>query len=115
MKINTFTAFLSVALAGIIAYFLSCYESGENQIVLAVGGFLSMAITLIGTLSLSFDYERTTALTRMVSGVFFMLLLVSQIIFATLESFLVPTYVLVTGGLSIISAIVIYGISRSKH
>ena len=115
MKINTFTAFLSVALAAIIAFFLSFYVSGDNKVLLGIGSFVSMALTLTGTLSLSFEYDRTTALTRTTSGVFFSLILASQIVFTTINSFLLPTYILVTGSTTIFYTLIVYGISKSKH
>ena len=115
MKINTFTALLSMALVGIIAFFLSFYVIGENKMTLGIGSFLSLAITFVGAVSLSFDYDRTTFLTRIISVVFFLLLLVSQIIFTVLQSFLLPTYVLATGCTAILYVLIIYGISRSKH
>lgn len=115
MRINTFTTILSIALAAIVAFFLSFYVSIENKLLLGIGSFVTLTATLVGTISISFDYDRTTTLTRTTSGVFFALLLTSQIIFTTVNSFLLPTYVLVSGGLTIIYALIIYGISRSKH
>lgn len=115
MKINIFTLILSIALAGIIAFFLSFYVLGENKWIVGIGSLLTLAISLAGTVSLSFDYDRTTALTRVTSGVFLAILLTSQIIFTAVNSFLLPTYVLVTGGLTILYALILYGISRSKH
>lgn len=115
MKINTFTAILSFALAGLIAFFLSFYVSGENKWIVGIGSLLTLAISLVGTVSLSFDYDRTATLTRITSGVFFVALLISQIIFTAINSFLLPTYVLVTGGLTILYVMLVYGISRSKH
>jgi len=115
MKINNFIAALSIAIAGIIAFFLSCYVSEENKITIATGSFFALALTLSGMLSLSFGYDRTTTLTRTTSGVFFALILTSQIIFTVLDNFLLPTYVLVTGGLTISFALIIYLLSRSKH
>lgn len=115
MKINTFTAILSFALAGLIAFFLSFYVSGENKWILGIGSFLTLAISMAGTVSLSFDYDRTTILTRTTSGVFFALLLASQIVFVVMDPFLLPTYVLVTGGMTILYVLIVYGISRSKH
>ena len=115
MKINTFTSILSIALAGIIAFFLSFYVSGENKWIVGIGSLLSLGISLAGTVSLSFDYDRTTTLTRITSGVFFVALLISQIIFTAINSFLLPTYVLITGGLTILYAMLVYRISRSKH
>ena len=115
MKINTFTAILSIALAGIIAFFLSFYVAGENKMILGIGSFITLALTLAGTVSLSFEYDRTTTLTRTTSGIFFILILTSQIIFTVFNSFILPTYVLVTGCMSILYALIVYGISRSKH
>ena len=115
MKLNTFTLLLSIALAGIIAFFLSFYVSGANKWIVGIGSLLTLAISLAGTVSLSFDYDRTTTLTRITSGVFFVALLISQIIFTAISSFLFPTYVMVTGGLIILYALIVHGISRSKH
>lgn len=115
MKINTFTAILSIALAGIIAFFLSFYVSGDNKLLLGIGSFVSMALTLTGTLSLSFEYDRTTTLTRTTSGIFFSLILASQIVFTAINGFLLPTYILVTGCATILYALIIYGLSRSTH
>jgi hypothetical protein len=115
MKINTFTAILSIALAGIISFYLSFYVSGENKWLLGIGSFLTLAISIAGTVSLSFGYDRTTMLTRTTSGVFFVLLLASQIVFVKIDSFLLPTYVLATGGMIILYVLIVYGISQSKH
>ena len=115
MKVNIFTAILSFALAGLIAIFLSFYVLGENKWLLGIGSFLTLAITLLGIVSLSFDYDRTTMLTRTTSGVFFALLLASQIVFVSMGSFLLPTYVLITGGITILFVLIVYGISRSTH
>ena len=115
MRVNTFTTILSIALAAIVAFFLSFYVSAENKLILGIGSFITLSATLVGTISISFDYDRTTTLTRTTSGVFFALLLTSQIVFTTVNSFLLPTYVLVSGGLTIIYALVVYSISRSKH
>jgi hypothetical protein len=115
MKINTFTAILSVALAGVIAFFLFFYVTGYNKLLVGIGSFLSMALTLIGTFSLSFEYDRTTTLTRLTSGIFFILILISQIVFTAINGFLLPTYILITWSSTILYALIIYGISRSKH
>ena len=115
MRINTFTAILSVALAAIIAFFLSFYVSGANKLLVGIGSFLSMAITLIGAISLSFAYDRTTTLTKTTSGIFFILILISQIVFTAINSFLLPTYILVTGSAAIFYTLIVYGISKSKH
>jgi hypothetical protein len=115
MKINSFTTILSLSLAAIAAFFLSFNISGENKLILGIGSFITLAFTLVGTISITFDYDRTTLLTRTTSVVFFALLLTSQIIFTAVNVFQLPTYVFVNGVLLILYTLVFYGISRSKH
>jgi hypothetical protein len=115
MKINTFTSILSVALAGLIAFFLSFYVKGYNNLLLGIGSFLSMTLTLIGSISLSFEYDRTTTLIRTTSGIFFILILITQIVFTAIKGFFLPTYILVTGSATILHLLIVYGISKSKH
>ncbi len=115
MKINIFTTILSIALSGIIAFFLSYYVSEENKTILGIGSLVTLVITLIGTVSVSFDYNRTTTLIKTTSGIFFFLLLTCQIIFSAIDSFSLPFYILITGGLTILYVLIVYGLSRSKH
>jgi hypothetical protein len=114
MKINTFTLILSLLLAAIISYFLSSYQLDGNKLILGIGCFIGLTISGTSAFSISFDYERTTTLTRTVGAVFFLLYLSSQIFFA-LTNFILPTYVLVNGSLIIFLLLLLYGISKSKH
>jgi len=114
MKINAFQSILAFCLATLISYFLSSYQEINNKLILGVGCFVGLFISGLGTLALSFDYGRTTVLTKTVSVVFFILYLVSQIFFANVI-FTLPTYLLVNGILIIFLLIVLYGISKSKH
>lgn len=115
MKLNLLTTILAIAMASIITYFLSSYFTDKNNWLFSIACFVSLGLTLLGTISLSFDYERTTMLTRTSSGVFFLLLLGCQIIFTSMASFLVPTYILVVGIITILHTLVVYGITKSKH
>ena len=115
MKFNFFTGVLSLILAGILSYFLTYYVTEQHKYLFGIGSFLSLAINLLGTISFSFEYNRTTTLTRVTSGVFFLIILACQIIFLFLNSFILPTYLLVVGGLSVIYILIIYGITKSKH
>ena len=115
MKINLFTSILSLAMAGMIAFFLSYYAFEKNKEIIGIGSFLSLATTLVGTVSLSFDYERTTMLTRTTSGVFFVVILLSQVIFTFIGHLIMPTYLLVTGSSVILFSLIVYGLSKSKH
>jgi hypothetical protein len=115
MKLNLLTTILAIAMASIITFFLSSYFTDKNNWLFSIGCFVSLGLTLLGTISLSFDYERTTMLTRTASGVFLLLLLGCQIIFASMHSFLVPTYVLVVGIMTVLHTLVVYGITKFEH
>lgn len=114
MKINTFTAFLAFCLATLVSYFLSSYQEINNKFILGIGCFVGLFISSVGTLALSFDYGRTTVLTKTTSAVFVILYLASQIFFANIN-FTLPTYLFVNGMLIIFFLIVLYSISKSKH
>lgn len=115
MKINKFTLLLSLLLAGIIAIFFSVYVIGPHKYIIGIGAFLTLGITMAGMIGISFDYDRTTTLTRTASGIFFVSLLASQILFVLFGSFQLATYVLVAMGVMTIYVMVMYGLSRSKH
>jgi len=115
MKINTFTTILSLVLAAIISFALSWFMPKENQLLLGIGSYIALGLTAAGTISISFDYDRTTVLTRTTSGIFFVILLLSQIVFVALNEFSLPIYVLVTGCTTIIYSMIFYGISKSNH
>jgi hypothetical protein len=114
MKINKLTAFLSCILASLISFFFSYYVSGDNKIILALGSLLSLTGTLMGSMSISFEYGRTTILIRIISLIFFLAILISQIFFTLYSSFNFPIYILVTGGLFIIYFFAAYSISIFK-
>jgi hypothetical protein len=106
---------MAISLALIITYFISNYMSGETKFILVVGSLLSLSITLIGTVSASFNHETTTILTKTISGVFFVIILLVQIIFTVIENFLLPSYLLFAGGTTIMYILTLYGITRVKH
>jgi len=114
MKINTFTTILVLFLAAIISYFLSTYQFDTNKLVLGIGCFMGLFLSSALIFSVSFEYDRTTTLTRTSSAVFFILYLSSQIFFSV-TNFVLPTYVLVNGSLVILFLLIIYGIAKSKY
>ena len=114
MKINTFTTILALFLAAIISYFLSTYQVAINKLVLGIGCFIGLFLSSALIFSVSFEYDRTTTLTRTSSTVFFILYLSSQIFFA-ITNFILPTYILINGSLVILFILIIYGIAKSKH
>ena len=114
MKINSFTAILVFLLAAIVSYFLSSYQAENNRLILVIGSFLGLFISGLAAISLTFQYDKTTTLTRTTASLFFILYLISQIFFA-LTIFVLPTYVLISGSIIILMLLVIYGISKANY
>ena len=114
MKINSFTAILVFLLAAIVSYFLSSYQAENNRLILVIGSFLGLFISGLAAISLTFQYDKTTTLTRTTASLFFILYLISQIFFA-LTMFVLPTYVLISGSIIILMLLVIYGLSKANY
>jgi hypothetical protein len=113
MKVNAITTIISVAISAIVAYCLYSWCKSENEFLLCVGGFLSLGLTMMFTIGVSFEQSRTTTNIRFLSGTFFVLLLISNMIFAFVQ-FSSPTYVLVNGLLLLIWLLVVYGIKKAN-
>jgi hypothetical protein len=115
MKINRFTATLCILLGAIIAFFLSSYFEHQNVLIVGVGSFITLSLSFIGAISITFEYDKTTALTRTASAVFVILNLIGHILFVVFSNFTLPTYVLIIGGITIVHALILYAISKSSH
>jgi hypothetical protein len=83
--------------------------------ILGIGSFLTLALSLIGITAVSFDYYKPTILAKVSSGVFFLFILVSQIIFVGINTFFISTYILVTGGIAILFTLIIHGITNLRN
>lgn len=113
MKVNAVTTIISVAISAIVAYCLYSWCKSDNQILLCIGGFISLALTMMFTIGVSFEQSRTTTNVRFLSGTFFVLALISNIIFAFVQ-FSSPAYILVNGLLLLIWLLLVYGIKKAN-
>jgi len=114
MKINFVQMIIAVAVSLLIAYGLFCFHDSENKILLSVGSFIFLASTLILTLGTSFELPRTTTNVRVVSGIFFVIALISSLIF-TFINFAIPTYIITNGILFLVFVSVVYSIQKAKQ
>jgi hypothetical protein len=96
MKINFVQTIIAIAVSLLIAYGLYSFHDSENKILLSAGSFVFLAITLILTIGTSFELPRTTTNVRVVSGIFFAVALISNLIF-TFIAFSIPSYVITNG------------------
>lgn len=114
MKVNFVQTIIAIAISLLIAYGLYSFHYGENGLLLGVGSFVFLATTLAFTIGVSSALPRTNVNVRVVSGVFFVVALVSNLIFTFIE-FSVPAYVIVNGILLLVFILIAYSISRAKQ
>lgn len=114
MKINFIQTIIAIAISLLIAYGLYSFHVSENRIPLSASSFVFLAITLILTIGTSFERPRTTTNIRVVSGIFFVIALISSIVF-TVFNFSLPSYVIINGLLLLIFILIVYSISKANQ
>ena len=114
MKINFVQTIIAIALSLLISYGLYSFHNSENKMLLSAGSFLFLALTLIITIGASFELPRTTTNVKVVSGIFFGVALISNLIF-TFIKFSVPSYVIINGILLLVFILIAYSINRAKQ
>lgn len=114
MKINFVQTIIAIAVSLLIAYGLYSFHDSENKILLSAGSFLFLATTLVLTIGTSFQLPRTTTNVRVVSGIFFAVALISNLIF-TFISFSIPSYVITNGILLLVFILIAYSINKAKQ
>jgi len=114
MKINLVQTIIAIAVSLLIAYGLYNFHDSENKILLSAGSFVFLATALVMTVGASFELPRTTTNIRVVSGIFFAVALISNLIFMFL-SFSQPSYIITNGILLLIYVLITYSINRAKQ
>lgn len=114
MKINFVQTIIAIAVSLLIAYGLYSFHDSENKILLSAGSFVFLTTTLILTIGTSFELPRTTTNVRVVSGIFFAVALISNLIF-TFIAFSIPSYVITNGILLLVFILIAYSINKAKQ
>jgi hypothetical protein len=113
MKLNFIQTIIAIVVSLLIAYGLYIFHGSENKILLSAGCFVFLAVTLVITIGVNFELPRTTTNVKVVSGIFFVIALISNLVF-TFVSFSVPIYVITNGILLLIFVFIAYSINRAK-
>ncbi len=113
MKPNIFLIIVSVLIAALSGYGFYAANSGENFcILLSLGSGLTFAATLIGTLGIGLKERAGNVNFKIVSVIFFMLFLISNLLFGFIGMKVAP-YIIVNGIILLIYAIFEYGIIKT--
>jgi hypothetical protein len=114
MEINFVQSFIAISVSLLIAYGLYSFHQSENKILLSIGSFAFVALTLLLTIGVSFALPRTSTNVRAVSVIFFLVALISNIIFSFV-SFSVPIYIITNGILILLHILITYSITKTKQ
>jgi hypothetical protein len=114
MKINFVKTIIAMSISLLIAYALFSFNDIENRILLSVGGFLFLAVTLVVTIGTSFERPRTSTNIKAASGVFFVIGFIENLMF-TFISFSIPTYIITSGLLLLIFILITYSLYRANE
>lgn len=114
MKVNFIKTIIAICVSGLIAYGFYSFHKTDNKLLLSIGSFTFLSLTLLFTLSITFSLPRTTTMVRTVSGIFFIVAFVSNLIFSFFN-FSTPIYVIINGIALMIYALIAYTISRAKQ
>jgi hypothetical protein len=114
MKLNFVPTIIAIALSALIAYGLYSFHDSENKILLSLGSFVFLVTTLVIAIGVNFEQPRTTTNIRVVSGIFFVIALASNLIFSFF-TFSTPSYLITNGILLLIFALIAYSINKAKQ
>ena len=114
MKLNFVQTIIAIAVSLLIAYGLYSFHHSENKVLLSLGSFVFLATTLVITIGVNFEQSRTTTNVRVVSGIFFVISLASNLIFSFF-TFSTLSYVITNGILLLIFVLIAYSINKAKQ
>ena len=113
MKINFVMLLIALAIAALIAF--GFYSGNKEEpyvwLITIVSGIMGF-VTLSGILAVGFDVRGSTGNVRVVSILFFIAGLVSNLVF-TFVAMTPPPYIIINGILFLLYILIAYGIVRS--
>ena len=114
MKLDFVKSFIALAVSGLIAFGFYTFHSQENKDTISSGSFIFFATTLIFSLGISFKLPRTSSLIKTISILFFVIALISNIIFNYI-GFKNETYIITNGILFLSYILIIYSVTKLRQ
>ena len=114
MKLNVVKTIIAIAVSVLIAYGLYSFHDSENKVLLSLGSFVFLGMTLVITIGVNFEQPRTTTNIRVVSGIFFTIALISNLIFSSF-TFSIPSYIITNGILLLIFVLTTYSLNKANQ
>ena len=115
MKVKVVPTIIVFGISALLAYALYniCHTEGK-ELLLAIGGGLCLSLPLVTCFGVRFEPSRTSANVAVVGVVFFVLMLVSNAIFAYAH-FETHSYVIVNGVLLLLFLLITYYVAKAKQ
>jgi len=112
MKLNYFLTFICFAIAGLSAFgFFMANAYDPYRVLITIGSGLSLFFTLGGLLALTSPNHGAITNVRVISVVFFIIMLIVHIIFSNI-GIRFPPYIIITGILLVLYLLLCYLIIR---
>lgn len=113
MKINAVKTIIAVLISALISYGLYRMYDGSHGLLLCLGSFLSLAAMLITTIGATFKQGRTSVNIKVVAGIFFLISLISNLIFS-FKNFSESGYIITNGIILLIFVLTTYSIYSAR-
>ena len=115
MKIKVIPVIISALISALLSYsFCLLCKVEDNAIIMAIGSWIGLFLTMSGLIGVSTEYPRTNINLRVVSAIFLVIFLITSIVFALVQ-FTPPTYIIVNGIILLTWVLITNGIAKSKQ
>lgn len=115
MKVNLVTSIITVAFTALIVFgFYTWCNFEDLKLLLTIFSSISILLTLGTTIAVSMPQKRTSANTKVVSGIFLLIVLISNAIFCGVTKFTSPAYIITNGAILLTWFALCYGINRAN-
>jgi hypothetical protein len=113
MKLNFVMTLISLGIASLAAYGFYAMNGGELYVLLlTISSGVALFVTLTGWLGISFTGHGSTVNIRVVSGIFTVLFIISNLIFSFTRIIRAP-YIIVNGILLLIYILIVYSLVKT--
>ena len=114
MKVNPIFALIAFAISALAGYGFFAWNGGEPyQLLVAIGGGLTIFLPLAGLLALASDGHGSVGNIRALSVVFLLLEIIVNIIFSVVNMKTPTAYIIINGILMLVYSLVGYAVSRA--
>ncbi len=114
MKIQVFPCIIAVVASILIAFGLYSWCRCEDmRLLVTILGGISLLLTGGATLAISMPQKRTTINVKVASGLFTLLLVISNVVFCAVTTFSIILYVFINGLLLLVWLMSLYAITKT--